>query len=121
MSTTCMIGYFNIKEHWLAIAADMNKCKTYVFDSTPKYVEQKLVDAVIVISARCIPSLAIAIGLHAQRKYFMYDPWAIVRSNTTLQKGPSLDCGIFCAKFVECLATNVDRNCLIMDNIKLFR
>ncbi|KAL0549344.1 hypothetical protein IC582_013825 [Cucumis melo] len=39
-----VIGCINIREHWLAIAADMRKCKTYVFDSMPKYVEKKLVD-----------------------------------------------------------------------------
>ena len=116
-----VIGYINIKEHWLVIATDMKKCKIYVFDSMPKYVEQKLVDAAIAIPTRCIPSLAIVIGLHAQRKYFRYDPWPVVRLNTTLKKGHSLDCEIFYAKFVECLATNADHNCLIMDNMKLFR
>ncbi|KAL4017168.1 hypothetical protein IC575_024844 [Cucumis melo] len=39
-----MIGCINIKEHWLAIAADMRKCKIYVFNSMPNYVEQKLID-----------------------------------------------------------------------------
>ncbi|TYK23461.1 MuDRA-like transposase [Cucumis melo var. makuwa] len=39
-----VIGCINIKEHWLAIAADMRKCKIYVFNSMPNYVEQKLVD-----------------------------------------------------------------------------
>ncbi|TYK30602.1 Ulp1-like peptidase [Cucumis melo var. makuwa] len=35
-----VIGCINIKEHWLAIAADMRKCKIYVFDSMPNYVEE---------------------------------------------------------------------------------
>ncbi|KAA0043530.1 Ulp1-like peptidase [Cucumis melo var. makuwa] len=37
-----VISCINIKEHWLAIAADMRKCKIYVFDSMPNYVEQLL-------------------------------------------------------------------------------
>ena len=87
----------------------------------PKYIEKKLVDAVFAILARCIPLLVVAIGIHAHRKRFMYGPWLVVRSNTTLQKGASLDCGIFCAKFIKCLVTNADHDCLIMDNMKLFR
>ncbi|KAL0544782.1 hypothetical protein IC582_019907 [Cucumis melo] len=74
-----VIGCINIKEHWLAIAADMKKCKIYVLDSMPKYVEQKLVDAAIAIPTRCIPSLVIAIGIHVQRKRFRYGPWPILR------------------------------------------
>ncbi|KAA0038210.1 Ulp1-like peptidase [Cucumis melo var. makuwa] len=35
-----VIGCINIKEHWLAIAVDMRKCKIYVFDSMPNYVEE---------------------------------------------------------------------------------
>ncbi|TYK13866.1 Ulp1-like peptidase [Cucumis melo var. makuwa] len=46
-----MIDCINIKEHWLAIAADMKKCKIYVFDSMPNYVEQKLVDQALQMSA----------------------------------------------------------------------
>ncbi|KAL0534722.1 hypothetical protein IC582_029014 [Cucumis melo] len=34
-----VIGCINIKEHWLAIVADLRKCKIYVFDSMPNYVE----------------------------------------------------------------------------------
>ncbi|KAL0544654.1 hypothetical protein IC582_019772 [Cucumis melo] len=116
-----VIGCINIKEHWLAVAAHMKTCKIYVFDSMPKYVEKELVDATLEILARCIPSLTIAIEIHAHRKHFTYVPWPVVRSNTTLQKGTSLDCRIFCAKFIECLITNADRDCLIMDNMKLFR
>ncbi|KAL0561460.1 hypothetical protein IC582_001888 [Cucumis melo] len=107
-----VIGCINIKEHWLAVAADMRKCKIYVFDSTPKYVEQKLVDAALEMPVRCIPLLAIAIGIHVHSKRFKYGPWTVMRSNTTLQKGRSLDCGIFYAKFIECLVTNADHDCL---------
>ena len=46
-----VIGCINIKEHWLAIAADMRKCKIYVFDSMPNYVEQKLVDEALQMPA----------------------------------------------------------------------
>ncbi|KAL0534838.1 hypothetical protein IC582_029135 [Cucumis melo] len=53
-----VIHCINIKEHWLAIAADMRKCKIYVFDSMPNYVEQKLVDQALQMLARCIASLA---------------------------------------------------------------
>ncbi|KAL0544044.1 hypothetical protein IC582_019155 [Cucumis melo] len=99
----------------------MRKCKIYVFDSMPKYVEQKFVDAALEMPARCIPSLAIAIGKNVHSKRFKYGPWKVVRSSTTLQKGRSLDCGTFCAKFIECLVTNADHDCLTMDNMKLFR
>ncbi|KAA0058359.1 Ulp1-like peptidase [Cucumis melo var. makuwa] len=52
-----VIGCINIREHWLAIATDMKKCKIYVFDSMPNYVEKKLVDEALETPARCIPSL----------------------------------------------------------------
>ncbi|KAA0039479.1 Ulp1-like peptidase [Cucumis melo var. makuwa] len=39
-----LTGCINIKEHWLAVAADMGKCKIYVFDLMPNYVDKKLVD-----------------------------------------------------------------------------
>ena len=105
----------------MVVATDMKKWKIYVFDSMPNYVEQKLVDEVVAIPTQCIPSLAIAIGIPVQRKCFKYDPWPVVRSNTILQKGGLLDCGIFCAKFVECLVTNADHDGQNMDNMKLFR
>ena len=73
------------------------------------------------MSARCIPSLAIAVGVHVHSKRFKYGPWRVVRLNTTLQTCRSLDCGIFCAKFIECLITNADHDRLTMDNMKLFR
>ncbi|KAA0061153.1 Ulp1-like peptidase [Cucumis melo var. makuwa] len=111
----------NIKEHWLAIAADMRKCRIYVFDSMPNYVEQKLVDEALQMPARYIPSLAIAIGVNLHSNHFTYGPWPIRRSKATLQKGRSLDCGIFCAKFVECLVTASDLGCLTVPNMKLFR
>ncbi|KAL0544024.1 hypothetical protein IC582_019135 [Cucumis melo] len=116
-----VIGCINIKEHWLSIAADMRKCKIYVFGSMPKYVDKKLVDEAIEMLARCIPSLAIAIGMNVHSKYFKYSPCSVVRSNTTLQKGHSLDCGIFCAKFIKCLVTNANHDCLIVENVKLFK
>ncbi|KAA0045641.1 Ulp1-like peptidase [Cucumis melo var. makuwa] len=59
-----MIGCINIREHRLTIATDMKKCKIYVFDSMPKYVEKKLVDEALEMHAQCIPSLAIAIGMN---------------------------------------------------------
>ncbi|TYK16460.1 Ulp1-like peptidase [Cucumis melo var. makuwa] len=65
-----LIGCINIKEYRLAVVADMRKYKIYVFDSMPKYVEQKLVDAAFEMSARCIPSLTIAIGIHVHSKRF---------------------------------------------------
>ncbi|KAL4030784.1 hypothetical protein IC575_009036 [Cucumis melo] len=107
-----VITCINIKEHWLAIAADMRKCRIYVFDSMPNYVEQKLVDEALQMPARCIPSLAIAIEVNLHSDHFTYGPWPIRRSKATLQKGRSLDCGIFCAKFVECLVTASDLGCL---------
>ncbi|KAA0065299.1 Ulp1-like peptidase [Cucumis melo var. makuwa] len=79
-----VIGCINIKEHWLAVAADMRKCKIYVFDSMPKYVETKLVNEALEMPARCIPSLAIAIEMNVHSKRFKYSPWPVVRSNTTL-------------------------------------
>ncbi|KAA0051247.1 MuDRA-like transposase [Cucumis melo var. makuwa] len=116
-----VITCINIKEHWLAIPADMRKCRIYVFDSMPNYVEQKLVDEALQMPARCIPSLAIAIGVNLNSDHFTYGPWPIRRSKATLQKGRSLDCGIFCAKFVECLVTASDLGCLTVPNMKLFR
>ncbi|KAA0061902.1 Ulp1-like peptidase [Cucumis melo var. makuwa] len=116
-----VITCINIKEHWLAIAADMRKCRIYVFDSMPNYVEQKLVDEALQMPARCIPSLAIAIGVNLHSDHFTYGPWPIRRSKATLQKGRSLDCGIFCAKFVKCLVTASDLGCLTVPNMKLFR
>ncbi|XP_050944297.1 uncharacterized protein LOC127150500 isoform X2 [Cucumis melo] len=116
-----VITCINIKEHWLAIAADIRKCRIYVFDSMPNYVEQKLVDEALQMPARCIASLAIAIGVNLHSDRFTYGPWPIRRSKATLQKGRSLDCGIFCAKFVECLVTASDLGCLTVPNMKLFR
>ncbi|KAL4028707.1 hypothetical protein IC575_011917 [Cucumis melo] len=116
-----VICCINIKEHWLAIAADMRKCKIYVFDSMPNYVEQKLVDEALQMPARCIASLAIVIGVNLHSDHFIYGPWPIRRSKATLQKERSLDCGIFCSKFVECLVTGSDLGCLTVPNMKLFR
>ncbi|TYK14972.1 Ulp1-like peptidase [Cucumis melo var. makuwa] len=50
-----LVGCINIKEHSLVVAADMRKCKIYVFDSMPTYVEQRLVDAALEMHVRCIP------------------------------------------------------------------
>ncbi|TYK14903.1 Ulp1-like peptidase [Cucumis melo var. makuwa] len=111
-----VIGCINIKEHWLAIAADMRKCKIYVFDSMPNYVEQKLVDQALQMPARCIASLAIAIGVNLHLERFKYNPWPVRRSKTTLQKECSLDCGIFCSKFIECLVIETDHGCLTVQN-----
>ncbi|KAA0026014.1 Ulp1-like peptidase [Cucumis melo var. makuwa] len=116
-----VISCINIKDHWLAIATDMRKCKFYVFDSMPNYVEQKLVDEALQMPARCIASLAIAIGVNLHLDHFTYGPWPIRRSKATLQEGRSLDCGIFCSKFVECLVTGSDLGCLTVPNMKLFR
>ncbi|KAA0060808.1 Ulp1-like peptidase [Cucumis melo var. makuwa] len=65
-----VISCINKKEHWLAIVADMRKCKIYVFDSMPNYVEQKLVDEALQMHARCIASLAIAIGVNLHSDHF---------------------------------------------------
>ncbi|KAL4037009.1 hypothetical protein IC575_000592 [Cucumis melo] len=116
-----VIGCINIKEHWLAIAADMRKCKIYVFESMPNYVEQKLVGQALQMLARCIASLVIAIGVNLHSKQFTYSPWLVHRSKTTLQKGRLQDCGIFCSKFIECLVTEANLGCLIVPNMKLFR
>ncbi|KAL4013295.1 hypothetical protein IC575_025460 [Cucumis melo] len=115
------ISCINIKEHWLAIVADMRKCKIYVFDSMPNYVEQKLVDEALQMPARCIASLAIAIEVNLHSDHFTYGPWPVHRSKATLQKGRSLDCEIFCSKFIECLVTGSDLGCLTVSNMKLFR
>ncbi|KAA0045025.1 MuDRA-like transposase [Cucumis melo var. makuwa] len=116
-----VISCINIKEYWLAIAADMRKCKIYVFDSMPNYVEQKLVDEALQMPTRCIASLVIAIGVNLHSDHFTYGSWPIRRSKATLQKGHSLDCEIFCSKFVECLVTGSDLGCLTVPNMKLFR
>ncbi|TYK25901.1 Ulp1-like peptidase [Cucumis melo var. makuwa] len=79
-----VISCINIKEHRLAIAADMRKCKIYVFDSMPNYVEQKLVDEALQMPARCITSLAIEIGVNLHSDNFTYGPWPIRRSKATL-------------------------------------
>ncbi|KAL0540227.1 hypothetical protein IC582_024460 [Cucumis melo] len=81
-----VIGCINIKEHWLAIAADMRKCKIYVFDSMRNYVEQKLVDEALQMSAQCIASLAMAIGVNLHLDHFTYSPWPVRRLKATLQK-----------------------------------
>ncbi|KAL0534291.1 hypothetical protein IC582_028580 [Cucumis melo] len=99
----------------------MRKCKIYVFDSKPNYVEKKLVDQAFEMPTRCIDSLTIAIGVDLHSKRFKYGPWQVLRLNTTLQKGRSLDCGIFCSKFIEFLITNADHDCLTVENMKLFK
>ncbi|KAA0036670.1 Ulp1-like peptidase [Cucumis melo var. makuwa] len=116
-----VIGCINIKEHWLAVAADMRKCKIYVFDSMPNYVDKKLVDQALEMPVRCIDSLTIAIGVDLHLKRFKYGLRPVLRSTTTLSRGRSLDCGIFYSKFIECLLTNADHDCLTVKNMKLFR
>ncbi|KAA0035263.1 Ulp1-like peptidase [Cucumis melo var. makuwa] len=54
--------YFN------TVVADMRKCKIYVYDLMPNYVEKKLVDQAFEMPARCIASLAIAIGVNLHSK-----------------------------------------------------
>ncbi|KAA0065365.1 Ulp1-like peptidase [Cucumis melo var. makuwa] len=76
---TYVIGCINIKEHRLAVAADMRKCKIYVFDSIPNYVDKKLVDQALEMPTRCIVSLAIAIGVDLHSKIFKYGPWPVLR------------------------------------------
>ncbi|KAL0536906.1 hypothetical protein IC582_025869 [Cucumis melo] len=97
----------------------MKKCKIYVFDLMANYVDKKLVDQALEMPARCIASLAIGVDFHSKR--FKYGPWPVLRSTTTLQRGRSLDCGILCSKFIECLLTNADHDCLTIKNMKLFR
>ncbi|KAL0548556.1 hypothetical protein IC582_013010 [Cucumis melo] len=99
----------------------MRKCNIYVFDSMSNYVEQKLVDQALQMPLRCITSLAIAIGVNLHSERFTYSLWPIRKSKTTLQKGCSLDCGIFYSKFIECLVTEADLGCLTVPNMKLFR
>ncbi|KAA0039030.1 Ulp1-like peptidase [Cucumis melo var. makuwa] len=79
-----VIGYINIKEHGLAVAIDMRKCKIYMFDSMPNYVEKKLVDQALEMPTRCITSLAIAIEVDLHSKRFKYGPWPVLGSTTTL-------------------------------------
>ncbi|KAL0556054.1 hypothetical protein IC582_004559 [Cucumis melo] len=99
----------------------MRKCKIYVFDSMPNYVEQKLIDQALQMPVRCIASLAIAIGVNLHSERFKYSPWSVRRLKTTLQKWRLLDCGIFCSKFIECLVTEAKHGCLTVQNMKLFR
>ncbi|KAA0063988.1 Ulp1-like peptidase [Cucumis melo var. makuwa] len=69
-----VIGCINIREHWLTIAADMRKCKIYMFDLMPNNVEKKLVDQALEMPTRCIPSLEIANGMNLHSKHFKYSP-----------------------------------------------
>ncbi|KAA0047235.1 Ulp1-like peptidase [Cucumis melo var. makuwa] len=78
LNVNYVIGCINIKEHWMTLAADLKKCKIYVFDSMPNYIEQRLVDEAVAIPARCIPSLANAIGIPVQRKCVKYGPWLVI-------------------------------------------
>ncbi|KAL0534281.1 hypothetical protein IC582_028570 [Cucumis melo] len=82
-----VIGCINIKEHRSAVAAVMRKCEIYVFDSMPNYIDKKLVDHALEMLARCIASLAIAIGVDLHSKRFKYGPWPVLKSTTTLQRG----------------------------------
>ncbi|TYK01090.1 Ulp1-like peptidase [Cucumis melo var. makuwa] len=61
-----VIGCINIKEHWLVVAADMKKCKIYVFDLMANYVDKKLVDQALEMPAQCIASLAIGVDFHSK-------------------------------------------------------
>ncbi|KAA0035395.1 Ulp1-like peptidase [Cucumis melo var. makuwa] len=63
-----VIGCINIKEHSSAVAAVMRKCEIYVSDSMPNYIDKKLVDPALEMLARCIASLAIAIGVDLHSK-----------------------------------------------------
>ncbi|TYK21613.1 Ulp1-like peptidase [Cucumis melo var. makuwa] len=74
-----VIGCIKIKEHWLAVAANMRKCKIYVFDSMPNYVDKKLVDQAFEMPPQCIASLAITIGVDLHSKRFKYGPWPVLR------------------------------------------
>ncbi|KAL4017484.1 hypothetical protein IC575_021037 [Cucumis melo] len=96
-----VITCINIKEHWLAIAADMRKCRIYVFDSMPNYVEQKLVDEALQMPARCIASLAIAIGVNLHSDRFTYGPCHAIEGHITKRR--SLDCGIFVPNLLNAL------------------
>ncbi|KAL4025633.1 hypothetical protein IC575_014037 [Cucumis melo] len=113
-----VITCINIKEHWLAIAADMRKCGIYVFDSMPNYVERNLLMKLFKCS-RCIASLAIAIESTSIRSFHIW-PFANTHRRPHYERR-SLDCGIFCTKFVECLVTASDLGCLTVPNMKLFR
>ncbi|TYK04158.1 Ulp1-like peptidase [Cucumis melo var. makuwa] len=81
-----VIGCINIREHWLAITADMRKGKIYVFDSMSDYVEKTLFDQALQMPARCIASLVIAIKVDLHSKKFKYGPWPVLRSTKTLQR-----------------------------------
>ncbi|KAA0047473.1 MuDRA-like transposase [Cucumis melo var. makuwa] len=90
VSTTRKKDFFKQLEEntWvLGDVIDMRKCKIYVFDSMPNYVEQKLVDQALQMRARCIASLAIAIGVNLHSERFTYSPWPVRRSKATLRKG----------------------------------
>ncbi|KAA0053439.1 Ulp1-like peptidase [Cucumis melo var. makuwa] len=44
-----VIGCINIREHYMAIAADLRNYKIFVFDSMLNYVENELVDEALAI------------------------------------------------------------------------
>ncbi|KAL0539652.1 hypothetical protein IC582_023868 [Cucumis melo] len=107
-----VIGLLNLREHWMVIAADMKKCKILVFDSMPNYIKQNIVDEALELVARWIPSLSRAIGLDLTIPNFKSGPWPVIRSKEALQHEKSLDCEIFCAKFIECFVINANASCL---------
>ncbi|KAA0032262.1 Ulp1-like peptidase [Cucumis melo var. makuwa] len=37
-----VIGFINIKEHWMAVTTDMRNCKIFMFDSMPNLMEKTL-------------------------------------------------------------------------------
>ncbi|TYK31577.1 Ulp1-like peptidase [Cucumis melo var. makuwa] len=70
-----MISCINIREHWLAIAADVRKYKIYVFDSMQNYLEKKLVDQALEMPARCTP--------HSQLKL----EWTFIQNDSNMALG----------------------------------
>lgn len=71
--------------------------------------------------ARGIPSLCIVTCLVSTRSHFKNWPCRVKRSKKILQSGKSLDCAIFCTKFVECATVDGPISCLDQKHMKLCR
>ncbi|XP_038874932.1 uncharacterized protein LOC120067442 [Benincasa hispida] len=111
----------NIKQHWLMLAIDLERCTIFVFDSMPNYIGSDIVDSYLQLVVRAIPSMLIPIQFDIQHKRLKYGQWEVKRSKVTLQEGMSLDCGVFCAKFMEYCVTSIDKASLTQTNMALYR
>ncbi|XP_038902369.1 uncharacterized protein LOC120089004 [Benincasa hispida] len=109
MDVDFVFGPINIKQHWLMLAIDLERCTIFVFDSMPNYIGSDILDGYLKLVARAIPLMLISVGFDKQHKTVKYGQWEVKRSKVTLQEGKSLDCGTFCAKFVENCVTGANR------------